>query len=111
MNKSALQDVQQALNAMRSEIERTDDETKWAALGLMLGTSASVVAIAKKMAKPETKTVTRTISIPQTKVVKQPVQQSTQQPSQSKNTPNDDIDAAALASGRPQPPLLNQRNQ
>ena len=101
MNKSALQDIQQALNAIRSEIERTDDETKWAALELMLSTSNSVVALAKKMAKPETKTVTRTISIPQTKVVKQPQQQSTQQPSQSKNTSNDDTDAAALASVRP----------
>ena len=52
MNKSALQDIQQALNAIRSEIERVDDETKWAALELMLGTSRSVVALAKKMAKP-----------------------------------------------------------
>ena len=51
MNKSALQDIQQALNAIRSEIERVDDETKWAALELMLGTSRSVVAFAKKMAK------------------------------------------------------------
>ena len=61
MNKSALQDIQQALNTIRSEIERVDDETKWAALELMLGTSSSVVALAKKMAKPETKTVTRTV--------------------------------------------------
>ena len=48
MNKSALQDIQQALNAIRGEIERVDDETKWAALELMLGTSSSVVALAKK---------------------------------------------------------------
>ena len=44
MNKSALQDIQQALNAIRSEIERVDDETKWAALELMLATSSSVVS-------------------------------------------------------------------
>ena len=75
MNKSALQDIQQTLNAIRSEIERVDDETKWAALELMLSTSNSVVALAKKMAKPETKTITRTISIPKTKVIKQPIQQ------------------------------------
>ena len=71
MNKSALQDIQQALNAIRGEIERTDDETKWAALELMLSTSNSVVAVAKKMVKPETKTVTRTIAVPKTKIVKQ----------------------------------------
>ena len=56
---------------LTEHIERVDDETKWAALELMLGTSSSIVALAKKMAKPETKTVTRTIAIPQTKVVKQ----------------------------------------
>ena len=49
MNKSALQDIQQALNAIRAEIERVDDETKWAALELMLSTSNSVVALAKEM--------------------------------------------------------------
>ena len=78
MNKSALQDIQQALNAIRGEIERVDDETKWAALELMLGTSSSVVALAKKMAKPETKTIKRTIAVPKTKIVKQePHQQTT----------------------------------
>jgi hypothetical protein len=55
MNKSALQDIQQALNAIRSEIERVDDETKWAALELMLSTSNSVVALAKKDGKTRNK--------------------------------------------------------
>ena len=77
MNKSALQDIQQALNAIRSEIERVDDETKWAALELMLGTSNSVVALTKKMAKPETNTVTRTVAVPKTKIVTQQPQQQT----------------------------------
>jgi len=58
MNKSALQDIQRALNAIRGEIERVDDETKWAGLELMLGASSSVVALAKKMVKTEAKTVT-----------------------------------------------------
>ena len=76
MNKSALQDIQQALNAIRSEIERVDDETKWVALELMLASSASVVALAKKMTKPAAKTVFRKVSIPKVKVTKQPVQQA-----------------------------------
>ena len=76
-NKSALQDKQQALNALRGEIERVDDETKWATLELMLGTSGSVVALAKKMAEPETKTVTRTVAVPKTQIVKQQPQQQT----------------------------------
>ena len=102
MNKSALQDIQQALNAIRSEIGRVDDETKWAALELMLSTSSRVVALAKKMAKPEAKTVTRTVAVPKTKIVKQePQQQAT-----PKDTERTDFTAI-----RPQPPLPNQRNQ
>jgi len=101
MNKSALQDIQQALNAIRGEIERVDDKTKWAALELMLGTSSSVVAIAKKMAKPETKTVTRTVAVPKTKIVKQQTPQQT--------TPKD-TERTDFAPIRPQPPLPNQQD-
>ena len=102
MNKNALQDIQQALNAIRSEIGRVDDETKWAALELMLSTSSSVVVLAKKIAKPETKTVTRTVAVPKTKVVKQELQQQT--------TPKD-TEPTDFTPIRPQPPLPNQRNQ
>ena len=101
MNKSELQDIQQALNAIRSEIERVDDETKWAALELMLSTSNSVVALAKKMAKPEAKTVTRTVAVPKTKIVKQ------QTPPQT--TPKD-TERTDFTPIRPQPPLPNQQD-
>ena len=101
MNKSALEDIQQALNAIRSEIERTDDETKWAALELMLSTSNSVVALAKKMAKPETKTVTRTVAVPKTKIVRQ-------EPQPQK--PKKDTERTDFTSIRPQPPLSNQQD-
>ena len=101
MNKSALQDIQQALNAIRGEIERVDDETKWAALELMLSTSSSVVTLAKKMAKPETKTVTRTVAVPKKKIVTQQPQQQTK----SKDTEQTDFTPI-----RPQPPLPNQRD-
>ena len=100
MNKSALQDIQQALNAIRSEIERTDDETKWVALELMLGTSSSVVALAKKMKKPETKTVTRTVAAPKTKIVTQQLQQQTA----PKGTERTDFTPITL-----QKPLPNQQ--
>ena len=101
MNKSALQDIQQALNAIRSDIERVDDVTKWAALELMLSTSSSVVALAKKMAKPETKTVTRTVAVPKTKIV-------TQQPQQQ--TTSKDTERTDFTPIRPQPPLPNQQD-
>jgi hypothetical protein len=79
-----------------------DVATKWAALELMLASSASVVALAKKMAKPDTKTVTRTISIPKTKVIKQPVQQP------SKSAANDAA-RTAIKPTAPQKPLPNQQ--
>ena len=71
MNKSALQDIQKTLNIIRNQIEAADSDTKWAALELMLASSASIVALAKKMTKPETKTITRTVAVPKTKIVKQ----------------------------------------
>ena len=101
MNKEALKDIQQALNAIRSEIERVDDETKWAALELMLGASSSVVALAKKMTKPETKTVTRTVAVPKTKIIKQEPQQK---------TISNDTERTDFAPIRPQPPLPNQQD-
>jgi len=101
MNKGTIHDIQQALNAIRGDIERVDNETKWAALELMLGTSSSVVALAKKMTKPETKTVTRTVAVPKTKIV-------TQQP-QQQTTPKD-TEQKDFTPIRPQPPLPNQQN-
>ena len=74
----------------------------WAALELMLASSVSVVALAKKMAKPDTKTVTRKISIPKTKVIKQPIHQP------SKPTANDAI-GSAIKPITPQKPSPNQQ--
>ena len=59
------------------------------------------MAVAKKMAKPETKTVTRTIAVPKTKIVKQEPQQQT--------TPKD-TGRTDLTPIRPQPPLPNQQD-
>jgi hypothetical protein len=81
-----------------------DAETKWAALELMLASSASIVALAKKMAKPETKTKTviRTVAVPKTKVIKQAVQQD------SKPAANDAA-RTAINPITPQKPLPNQQ--
>ena len=103
MNKTALHDIQKALNVIRNQIDAVDADTKWAALELMLASSASVVALAKKMAKPDTKTVTRTVSIPKTKVTKQPVQQP------SKPTANDSV-RTVIKPVAPQKPLSNQQS-
>ena len=100
MNKTVLHDIQKTLNIIRNQIDAVDADTKWAALELMLSTSSSVVALAKKMAKPETKTVTRTVAVPKTKIVKQ------QTPPQT--TPKD-TERTDFAPVRPQPPLPNQQ--
>ena len=67
---------------------------------LTLEPSASIVALVKKMAKPDTKTVTRTIAVPKTKIVKQQPQQQTM----PKDTERTDFTPV-----RPQPPLPNQQ--
>lgn len=103
MNKSALQDIQKALNVIHNQIDVVDADTKWAALQLMLASSASVVALAKKMTNPDTKTVTRTILIPKTKVIKQPAQQT------SKTSANDAV-RTAIKPTTLQKPLPNQQS-
>ena len=79
MNNSALNDIQQSLNIIRTEIEKVDAETKIAALELIMSTSQSVVAMAKKLTKPKLRTKTKTVTIPKTKIVKQRVAQPTQE--------------------------------
>ena len=103
MKKTALQDIQKTLNIIRNQIDVVDAETEWAALELMLASSASIVALAKKLAKPETKTITRTISIPKTKVIKQPIQQT------SKPAANDTVQTA-IKPITPQKPLPHQQS-
>ena len=102
MNKTALHDIQKTLNIIRNQIDAVDADTKKAALGLLLASSASVVALAKKMTKPDTKTVIRTISIPKTKVIKQPVQQT------SEPAANDAV-RTTVNPITPQKPLPNQQ--
>ena len=102
MNKTALQDIQKTLNIIRNQIDAADADTKWAALELMLTSSASVVVLARKMTKPDTKTVTRKISIPKTKVIKQPFQQA------SKSAANNAA-RTAIKPITPQKPLPNRQ--
>ena len=79
-----------------------DADTKWAALELMLVSSASVVALAKKMVTLGTKTITRTVSISKIKIIKQPVQQP------SKSAANDAV-RTAIKPITPQKPLPHQQ--
>ena len=99
MNTSALEDIQKALNAIRGDIEREDAETKLAALELIMGTSQSVVAMARKLTTPKVKT--RTVIVPKEKVIKA-------EPRQRK-VPKKDLEPRSLKPIKPKPPLPNQR--
>ena len=99
MNTSALEDIRKALNAIRGDIEREDAETKLAALELILGTSQSVVAMARKLTTPKVKT--RTVIVPKEKVIKAEPRQ--------KNVSKKDLEPRSLEPIKPKPPLHNQR--
>ena len=77
MNNSALKDIQQSLNIIRAEIVKADDETKMAALELIMSTSQSVVAMARKLTKSKVRT--KTVAMPKTKIFRQRVAQPTQE--------------------------------
>ena len=98
MNNSALKDIQQTLNIIRTEIVKVDAETKMAALELIMSTSQSVVAMARKL----TKTKSKTVAIPKTKIVKQQVAT----PTNEKEPQNKSL---MLKPIKPNPPLPNQR--
>ena len=79
MNNSALKDIQQSLNIIRTEIVKVDDETKMAALELIMSTSQSVVAMARKLTKPKLRTKIKKVVIPKTTIVRQRVAQPTKE--------------------------------
>jgi len=101
MNNEVLKDVQQALNTIRALADKADAETKMAALQLILGTSQSVVALAKKLTTPNTKTKVIKAYLPKEKVAqKEPEQQQIAEPATlSQQQPL-----------KPIPSLSNQRN-
>ena len=99
MNTSALEDIQKALNAIRGNIERANTETKMAALELILGTSQSVVAMARKLTTPKVKA--RAVNVPKEKVIK------TEPPQQK--VPKKNLEPRSLDPIKPKPPLPNQR--
>ena len=102
MNNSALKDIQQALNIIRTEIVKVDDETKMAALELIMSTSQSVVAMARKLTKPKVRT--KTVVIPKTKIVKQRVAQ----PTKEKEPQNK---SSVIKPIKPTQPLKNKQSE
>ena len=103
MNNSALKDIQKALNIIHTEIEKVDAETKMAALELIMSTSQSVVAMARKLTKPKIRTKIKKVVIPKTKIVRQREIQPTQE-KEPQNKPS------IIKPIKPIPPLPNQHS-
>ena len=62
--------IQQALEVIRLETEKADWQLRLEILQLMLSTSESVVAGARKQTAPQVKQVKQTVPVPRTKWVK-----------------------------------------
>ena len=66
----ALTDIQRALETVRLASEKADWQRKLDILLLMMSTSQSVIANARKLTEPERKQVKQTVVVPKTQVVK-----------------------------------------
>jgi hypothetical protein len=78
MRKEQLTDIQKTLNWIRDQAEKSDAQAKVEVLALLNGTSQSVIAMAKKLTAPTTKTQTKVVTQfrdrpekPKSKIVKQ----------------------------------------
>ena len=113
---SILRGVQQALEAIRIETEKADWQLRLEILQLILSTSESVVADARKQAEPEVKQVKQTVPVPKTELVKRYVDMPKQ--TDSGRQKRADVDDAArlrrqqqqqLAAVQPSKPLPAQQ--
>ena len=109
-----LRGIQQALEAIRIETEAADWQLRLEILQLILSTSESVVADARKQAAPEVKQVKQTVPVPKTKLVKRYVDMP--KPAAPGNQKRADMDDDArlkqqqqLGTVKPQAALPNQR--
>lgn len=106
MNKEQLNDIQKALNWIRSQAEEADSESKVEVLALLNGTSQSVIQMAKKLTEPETKTkiVTQYKDKPMKKTPKV-VKQGTRPETAT------DLPATPFQAVQPQAPIAPLSNQ
>ena len=110
-----LRGIQQALEAIRIETEAADWQLRLEILQLILSTSESVVAQARKQAAPEVKQVKQRVPVPKTKLVKRYVDVPQQTVAdRQKRTDVDDSERLTrqkqqLAAVEPQAELPNQR--
>jgi uncharacterized protein YbjQ (UPF0145 family) len=64
MARTQITDIQNALNIIRGELDQADIQARLQALELMLATSQSVVAMARKLAQPKQKAIVKPAPLP-----------------------------------------------
>ena len=106
MNKEQLNDIQKALNWIRSQAEEADSESKVEVLALLNGTSQSVIQMAKKLVEPETKT--KIVTRYKDKVIKQKPEISKQDTPPETAT---DLTVTPYRAIKPQAPISPLANQ
>jgi hypothetical protein len=94
MSQNDLTDIQRSLNVIRGIADKAEWQTKLRALELMMATSQSVIAAARKLTAPKEKTVKKTVVVPKVKTQKQPMSQADTKP-----------EAPDLTPIRPKPPV------
>jgi len=104
MSNTALQDIQRALKIIRANIDKSNYDTKLAALELIIDSSKDVVNQTRKIRAPDVKK--KTVVVPKEKKIKRivPQFQNMSQAPKSKPKPK------STQPVRPRPPLSNQRN-
>ena len=111
MSKEAINDVQKALNAIRSITAEENAETQMAVLALMLSTSESIVANTRKISSAKTQQKPRTHKRAQPKA---PIAKQNPAPSNDRQDTDDTEQAREkrnTAAVKPQPPLTIQQQQ
>ncbi|SHM36306.1 hypothetical protein [Vreelandella subglaciescola] len=104
MSNTALQDIQRALKIIRANIDKSNYDTKLAALELIIDSSKDVVNQARKARAPDVKK--KTVVVPKEKKVKRIVPQFQKTPQPSKSEPK----SKSTQPVRPRSPLSNQRD-
>lgn len=107
MSNTALQDIQRALKIIRANIDKSNYDTKLAALELIIDSSKDVVNQARKIRAPDVKQ--KTVVVPKEKKIKRivPQFQKTSQPEKSASEPKL---TQPVRPSSPRSPLSNKRN-
>lgn len=100
---AAIDDIQQALNAIRQHTDKADWQLRLEALELMLSTSQSVVARARQLVEPKVKT--RIVTVPKHKTVRRYVEVPKPQAA-----PSTAVEPNSTQPIEPVPQLANQQN-